>query len=461
MNQDIGILVVDDEQIVRESLEGWFAEDGYRVETAASAQEALQKLQTGTWHILLVDIKMPGMDGLELQQRVKEIDENVVVIIMTAYASVETAVQALKEGAYDYITKPFDPDELAHIIRNAIERRRLIWENALLRENLDERAGFSEIIGTSKAILGVLEQVAQVASTDATVMILGESGTGKELIAQAIHKQSRRRYMPTVTVNCGAMAEGLLESELFGHERGAFTGAQYRKKGKFELADGGTIFLDEVGDVSSKTQADLLRVLETKEFTRVGGTKPIKSDFRVISATNKDLQHLIRDGKFRLDLYYRLNAFTIALPPLRDRIEDVPLLAEHFRTTLTEQLHKPMEKVGDDALRKLARYDWPGNVRELRHVIEHAIVIARSPTITADDIRLVGEEVSIPGDRRVQGAARPAANASGSLADMEKEHIHAVLADTGWNITQAAKALDIDRVTLYNKIRKYGIQRPG
>jgi len=459
MNQDIGILIVDDEQIVRDSLAGWFIEDGYRVDTASSGQEALEKLQSGTWHIFLVDIKMPGMDGLELQQRVKEIDENIVVIIMTAYASVETAVQALKEGAYDYITKPFDPDDLAHIIRNAIERRRLIWENAQLRESLEDRAGFKQIIGKSRQILHVLEQVAQVAQTDATVLLLGESGTGKELIAQAIHQQSRRRYMPMVAVNCGAMTEGLLESDLFGHERGAFTGAQYRKKGKFELADGGTIFFDEIGDISPKTQADLLRVLETKEFVRVGGQKPLKSDFRVISATNRDLHALIREGAFRLDLYYRLNAFTITVPPLRERTEDIPLLAEHFRTTLGEQLHKPVERIADEAIPKLMGYPWPGNVRELRHVIEHAIVVARGTTITAKDIVLPGEEPGA-GPSTSRDAGLPNGGV-GSLADAERRHIESVLVETDWNITKAAKVLDIDRVTLYNKIKRYGIQRPS
>jgi len=449
MTQDIGILIVDDEQIVRDSLAGWFAEDGYRVGTAASAREALQKLNDEAWHIALVDIKMPGMDGLELHQKVKEIDENIVVIIMTAYASVETAVQALKEGAYDYITKPFDPDDLAHIIRNAIERRRLVWENAQLRENIGA-TDFPEIIGRSACLLEALEQVAQVAQTDATVLIQGESGTGKELIAQAIHRQSRRRYLPLVAINCGALTETLLESELFGHERGAFTGAQYRKKGKLELADGGTLFLDEVGDISPKTQADLLRVLETKEFTRVGGTTPITSDFRVISATNRDPQELIRQGAFRLDLYYRINAFTIRIPPLRERLDDVPLLAEHFRQKLSDELHKPTDAIAPEAMEMLRSYPWPGNVRELRHVVEHAIVVCRGRTIGAADISLA------------EGLYAPSPPPGGktALEEVERQHIADVLEKTDWNVTKAAKVLDIDRGTLYNKIRRYGLARP-
>ena len=452
--EDVGVLIVDDEQIVRESLAGWFEEDGYRVAAASNAREALAMLNDETWHVALVDIKMPGMDGLELQQKIRDIDANIVVVIMTAYASVETAVQALKEGAYDYITKPFDPDDLAHMIRNAVERRRLIWENAQMRERIDDMAAFSDIVGQSPQLTKVLGQVAQVAQTDATTLVLGESGTGKELIAQAIHQQSRRRYLPLVAVNCGALPEGLLESELFGHEKGAFTGALYRRKGKIEIADGGTLFLDEVGDISPKTQADLLRVLETKEFTRVGGAKPIHSDFRVVSATNRDLAADTRDGRFRTDLYYRLNAFALRVPPLRERDGDIPLLTEHFRGRLSEELHKPTERLTDEAMRKLEQYDWPGNVRELRHVIEHAIVLCTNPVMGADDIEL---------PRDVVGAVQPTATGNSdalALSDVEREHIRAVLDRTDWNVTKAAKVLDIDRGTLYNKMRRYELERP-
>ena len=463
MSEEIGILVVDDEQIVRESLASWFEEDGYRIGTAASARDALGKLQDETWQIAIIDIKMPGMDGLELQQKIREIDENLVIIIMTAYASVDTAVQALKEGAYDYITKPFDPDDLARIIRNAVEHRRLVWENTQMRERIEDMEGFENVIGKSSQLRKVLEQVAQVAQTDATVLVLGESGTGKELIAHAIHRQSRRRYMPLVTVNCGALTEGLLESELFGHEKGAFTGAQYQKKGKVEVADGGTLFLDEVADVSPKTQADLLRVLETKEFTRVGGTKVIKSDFRVISATNRDLQELIRGGTFRMDLYYRLNAFTIRVPPLRDRQGDVPLLAEHFRERLSRELHKPIEGITDAAMRKLELYTWPGNVRELRHVLEHAIVMARTRMITPEDIELsegfVTTSLAKDSDSSVESNEKDD-DTPVSLDDVEREHIEEVLESTDWNVSKAAKMLNIDRGTLYNKMRRYELKRP-
>ncbi|HVN77751.1 MAG TPA: sigma-54 dependent transcriptional regulator, partial [Terriglobia bacterium] len=292
-NKDIRILIVDDELIVRQSLQSWFQEEGYSVDTVESGKEALEKLTQSEWDIFLLDIKMPGMDGLELQQKIKEIHPSASIIIMTAYASVETAVEAMKQGAYDYIVKPFDPDDLEHLIRNATERRQLVSENVRLREKIEELSRFNEIIGRSSATQRVLEQVSLVAGADTTVLIRGESGTGKELIARAIHAHSSRRYMPIVIVNCGALSEGVLESELFGHERGAFTGAHYRRKGKFEMADGGTLFLDEIADISLKTQVDLLRVLEEKSITRVGANKPTPVDFRLITATNKNIEALV------------------------------------------------------------------------------------------------------------------------------------------------------------------------
>jgi DNA-binding NtrC family response regulator len=292
---DICILIVDDETIVCESLGNWFREDGYAVEVAASAREALEKLAARRWDIFLLDIRMLGMDGLELQRKIREAHPEATIIIMTAYASVETAVEAMKQGAYDYIVKPFDPDDLEHLIRNAIERKQLVTENTRLRSKIDELNRLHEIVGTSPAIRRVLEQVAMVAESDTSVLIRGESGTGKGLIARAIHANSKRRYMPIVVVNCGALSEGVLESELFGHEKGAFTGAHYRRKGKFEMADGGTLFLDEIGDVSLKTQVDLLRVLEEKKIARVGGNAEIAVDFRLIAATNKNLEAMVAE----------------------------------------------------------------------------------------------------------------------------------------------------------------------
>ncbi|GBC80960.1 Transcriptional regulatory protein ZraR [bacterium HR10] len=441
----IRILIVDDEAIVRESLGNWLREEGYTVDVAGSGKETLQKLAESSYDIFLIDIKMPGMDGLQLQRRIREIAPEASIIIMTAYASVETAVEAMKQGAYDYIVKPFDPDQLEHIIRNAVERKRLVAENVRLRERIQEMALFHEIVGQSAAIQRVLEQIRLVAMSDTTVLIRGESGTGKELVARAIHANSPRRYMPIVIVNCGALAEGVIESELFGHEKGAFTGAHYRRKGKFELADGGTLFLDEIGDISLKTQVDLLRVLEEKKIFRVGGNTPIPVDFRLIAATNKDLEALVAEGRFREDLYYRLNVFSITIPPLRERREDIPLLAEHFLKKFAQSMNKPILGISPEALALLERYDWPGNVRELQNAIERAVLVCRGREIRPEDLPLQVNEA------RGQPVGK-------TLAEVERQHIQRILQETRWNISQAARLLGIDRVTLYNKIRKYQLK---
>ncbi|MCH5373514.1 MAG: sigma-54 dependent transcriptional regulator, partial [Planctomycetes bacterium] len=322
------ILIVDDEFSVRDSLFNWFRKEGYRVKAAASASEALEVLRDERFDVVLLDIRMPGMDGMELQQHVYRIDPQVAVIMITAFASVDTAVRALKLGAFDYVTKPIEPEELSHLVSRAVEQRRLRDENAQLREALDDFVGADRIVGDSPPMRKVLELVQHVADTDATVLILGESGTGKEIIARKIHALSKRKYFPMVTVNCGALPDTLLESELFGHEKGAFTGAHARRKGKIELADGGTLFLDEVGSIDAKMQVDLLRVLETKELTRLGGTSPVSVDFRTICATNENLDRVVAERRFREDFYYRINVFTIELPPLRARRSDIPALAE-------------------------------------------------------------------------------------------------------------------------------------
>jgi two-component system, NtrC family, response regulator HydG len=442
---NVSILVVDDELIVRESLTKWFREDGFRVESAENAATALKRLQSGVWNILLVDVRMPGMDGIELLHRVKEIDKNIVVIIITAFASVDTAVKALKEGAYDYITKPIDPDYLDHLVEKALKQQELTMENIRLREAVSELSSGEEIIGESAEMRKVMEMVKTVAPTDTTVMILGESGTGKELVARSIHTLSGRRYFPIITVNCGAMTESLLESELFGHERGAFTGAQYRRKGKIELADGGTLFLDEVGNIDVKTQMDLLRVLETKQFTRVGGTENLKSDFRVICATNKDLERAVREGTFREDLYYRLNVFTISLPPLRARRGDIARLSHYFLEKFVRTMSKQIRGFSPEAMHAMKSYDWPGNVRELENAIERAMVIASGPVIDKEHLPLHTTAGNRPNGKR--------------LEDMERLHIEAILKETGWNVSKSAAILDIDRVTLYHKIEKFGLKR--
>ncbi len=446
-NKKSSILIVDDEPIVRESLTKWFRQDGFRVEAAEHANAALKLMEKGPWDVVILDIKMPGMSGLELLKRLREIDRNAQVIMATAFASVESAVQALKDGAFDYVTKPIDPDHLSHLVSNALQQRKLEDENSILREHITEISGVNEIVGESPQMKRVTDLSLTVAQTDTTVMIRGESGTGKELIARTIHANSSRRYFPIITVNCGAVAETLLESELFGHERGAFTGAQYRRKGKFEMADGGTIFLDEIGTVSPKMQVELLRVIETKQFTRVGGNDLISSDFRIICATNKNLESAIKDGSFREDLYYRLNVFSVLIPPLRERRMDIPVLAQFFVKKYAAIMNRTVSEVSGDAMDMLIRYDWPGNVRELENVIERAMVLAQSSSIHANDLPFQNStKLEMPKDD--------------TLEAMERVHIESILASSKWNITRSAEILDIDRVTLYNKIAKYGLKKP-
>jgi DNA-binding NtrC family response regulator len=439
------ILIVDDEPVVRDSLGKWMKEEGFTVQTVASAHEALHSFQPQTWDVALLDIKMPGIDGIELQKRLQEADPDLIVIVMTGYASVETAVQALKQGAYDYICKPFEPDELVHTIDNALEHRRTKKEVVQLREHLQETFPRIPIISQSPAMQRVYELIEMVAPTDTTVVITGESGSGKEVVARAIHDASPRRLMPFMAIHCGALTESLLESELFGHERGAFTGAQARRKGKFEAAEGGTVFLDEIGDISLKTQTDLLRVLQEKEIVRVGSTTPTKVDFRCIAATNRDLEAMVSEGTFRFDLFYRLNILRIHLPPLRDRREDIPLLAEGFVKKHATTMNKPVARIAPDAMSLLLNYDWPGNVRELENAIERALVIGKGPEITPSDFPM---QLTLPHNRSRR-----------RLEDVAREHIERVLEECGWNLTHAAEVLAIDRSTLYSKIKLFGLKR--
>lgn len=444
MSTKANLLVVDDELIVRDSLDKWFREEGYDVTVAENAQEALSKMAAKRFDLALVDIKMPGTDGVELQRRMREVDPEMLVIIMTGYASVETAVSALKNGAYDYVSKPFDPDDIAHTVHNALSHKRAEQENTRLRETVAAVVRPQEIVGQSAPMVRVFEAIQTVGPTEATVLITGESGTGKELIARALHAASPRHYNPLVVLHCGALAETLLESELFGHEKGAFTGAQYRKKGSFEIADGGTIFLDEIGDISLKTQTDLLRVLQEREITRVGSSHPIHVDFRCIAATNRHLEQLVEEGKFRPDLFYRLNVFQIQLPPLRERKSDIPILVDHFVRKFASSMNKRITRVSPAAMALLDRYQWPGNIRELENAVERAMVVAQGPELRESDFAL---RLPIAG------------SASRTLEDMEKAHILAVLEECKGNQTLAAELLDIDRVTLHNKLKKYGWKR--
>jgi DNA-binding NtrC family response regulator len=362
---------------------------------------------------------------------------------MTAFATVDTAVKALKDGAYDYVTKPFDPDDLSHLIRNASRHIQLANENETLKKRVDSLENVEDLIGKSAAIKKVLGEIESVAPTNSSVIITGESGTGKELVARAIHANSQRRFYPLVSVHCGALTESLLESELFGHEKGAFTGAIYNRKGRFEMADSGTIFLDEIATISTKMQIELLRVLESKTFMRVGGNKEITSDFRVICATNRDLKGMVEKGTFREDLYYRLNVMNIHVPPLRDRVEDIPLLAEYFVKKYCTSMNRPVISIEPFALKRMLQYPFPGNIRELENMIERAIVIGNGKKIMVKDLPLAKEIV----DSSVE-----------SLDDFEKAFILQILNKYSWNISRTAQALKVDRVTLYNKIKKYGLK---
>jgi DNA-binding NtrC family response regulator len=449
------ILIVDDEPSVRDSLRRWFQDDGYEVGTAEGANDALTRLAERRWDLALVDIRMRGTDGIELQRRMREIDPEIVVIIMTGYASVDTAVAALKNGAYDYITKPLDPDDVAHLVSNALSHRRTKEENVRMRDVITSHSvSPSSIIGRSAAMQRVYHAIETVGPTDATVLITGESGTGKELVARAIHTASARKFHPFVAIHCGALTDTLLESELFGHEKGAFTGAQYRKKGKFEIAEGGTVFLDEIGDISVKTQTDLLRVLQEHEITRVGGHQPIKVDFRCVAATNRSLEEMMADGRFRADLFYRLNVFRMELPPLRERRDDIPLLVDHFVRKYAASMNKKIRGVSASAMSRLQQHEWPGNVRELENAIERALVVAH-------DAELNEEDFGLKNNGAVAKSILVAPDGPKSLDEIEKMHILRVLEECNYNQTRTAELLHIDRVTLHNKLKKYGWSRPA
>jgi len=443
MARKISILIVDDEESVRDSLTNWFTEDGFRVESAENAKKALSMVESENFDIILADLKMPGMDGLEMLKRIKFLRKDAIVIVMTAFATVDTAVKALKDGAFDYVTKPFDPDDLSHLIRNASKQISLVEENESLKNKVISLENVDDLIGKSEAIKKVLRQVESVAQSNSSVIITGESGTGKELIARAIHANSARRFYPLVSVHCGALTESLLESELFGHEKGAFTGAMYNRKGRFEMADSGTIFLDEIATISTKMQIELLRVLETKSFIRVGGNKEIFSDFRVICATNKDLKSMVEKGTFREDLYYRLNVVNIHVPPLRERIEDIPFLVDYFIKKYCTSMNRQPIAIDTSAMQRIEEYSFPGNIRELENMIERAIVVGNGKKICLRDLPF-GKDLI---DSTIE-----------SLDDFEKKFILQILNKYNWNISHTAKALKVDRVTLYNKIKKYDLK---
>jgi DNA-binding NtrC family response regulator len=445
---------VDDEEIVRESLSGWLLEDGYTVLTAPDGPAAVGRLQAEPWSALLVDLKMPGMDGLQVLEEARKRQPDAAVVIMTAYATVDTAVSAMKLGAYDYLVKPFDPEELSLMMQKIVAQQALLRENAVLRKALKREYRFRDMVSKSSAMQAVFELARVAARANSTILVLGESGTGKEVMARAIHAESPRAEGPFVAVSCAALTESLLESELFGHEKGAFTGAVARRKGNFEAANGGTLFLDEVGDITPKLQLELLRVLEERKFQRVGGTEPIEVDVRIIAATNRDLKKAVAEGKFREDLFYRLNVIPVTLPPLRERREDLPLLVESLLEQLAIEMKRPIDGISSEAMAAVMAHDWPGNVRELRNVLERGAVVCTGTRLQLADLGM-GAAAAQPG-HSMSSAAVPA-----SLEEVERRHIAGVLEHTGGNVSQAARILGIDRVTLYSKMKKYDLRRPG
>ena len=446
------ILIVDDDYAHRKMLEAVLSAQGYEIRQAEDGQTAIAAVEKRFYDLILMDVRMTLVGGIEALKRIKEISPGIPVIIMTAYASVSTAVEALKSGAYDYLTKPLDIDELKILINKALRHKQLEKENIYLREQLKDRFDFSKIIGQSSAMRKLLETIAIVAPTEATVLITGESGTGKELIANAIHLNSPRRDKPLIKVNCAALPEALLESELFGHEKGAFTGALTRRQGRFQLAHKGSIFLDEIAEMAPSTQAKILRVLQEREFEPVGSSNTVRIDTRVIVATNKNLKEEIQEGHFREDLFYRINVVTLSVPPLRERREDIPLLADFFLKQYAVKNRRLIKGFTPRATDLLMRYDWPGNVRELANMVERSVIMARGDMITPDEfsdtLRALDPEM-----KKSEIGLTPGR----SLKDVEKEMILMTLKDTKGNRTHAAKILGISRRTLQLKLKEYGI----
>lgn len=447
------VLIVDDEASMRLTLSMLLRGEGFRVAEAGGAAEALRRIEREGFDVVVTDLRMEGEDGVEVLKAVKELSPASEVIILTAYGTIRSAVEAVKLGAYHYLTKPFEPEELLLIVKKAVERRALVREVESLRAQVRREFGLEKIVGKGATMRSLLELVCRVAETDTTILIQGESGTGKELIARAIHARSRRVSHPFIPIDCGALPEPLLESELFGHVRGAFTGAVTAKKGLFEEGHNGTIFLDEIGVIPLSTQVKLLRVLQEQVIRRVGGTSPIKIDVRVVAATNQDLKRLVEKAVFREDLYYRLNGIVLSVPPLRDRREDIILLAGHFLRHFSQRLGKPVVGISPEAMERLLHYPWPGNVRELEKAIERAVVLTQSGTVSVQDLppALRGS----PG-----GETLPVSRKGLSLAEVEKAHILSVLYEHGWNQARAAQELEISRTTLWRKLKEYGIPIP-
>ena len=447
------ILVVDDEEVIRNSLAEWLTDTGYESLTAPDGPQALNIIKDTDIDIMLADLKMPGMDGMELMKQAQEINPDLAVIIMTAYGTIASAIDAIKAGAYDYLEKPFCPERVEVLIKNIMTHKNVVKENVALRKELAKKYQFEELVGKSPKMQQVFDLIKTVAKSNATVLILGETGTGKELVARAVHAESLRHKGPFVSLNCAALPESLLESELFGHEKGSFTGAIAQKKGKFELANNGTIFLDEIGDISPNVQVHLLRVLQEKELSRVGGNEIVKVDVRVVTSTNRDLKKRVEEGKFREDLFYRLNVVPIYVPPLRERPDDIPILARYFLKKFNTENNKNIRDFSPEVLEYFMKHPWTGNVRELENAIEYSVVLCRNEIIKPEHLPPLLK------DRQVCEPQPSATSDKVSLKDTEKEQIIKTLGETEWNYTRTAKTLGISRSTLHNKLKEYQIEK--
>ncbi len=454
------ILVVDDEKSMREFLEIMLRKEGYEVACARDGKEALNRLESRPYDLVLSDIRMPGVDGMGVLNRAKELNPGTIVIMITAYGSTESAVEAMKRGAYDYITKPFQVDEIKLIIRKALEKKTLEEENIQLRKELESKYQFGNLVGSSPGMLKVYDLIQRVKDTRTNILISGESGTGKELVAKAVHYNSPRKDKPFVTINCSAIPETLLESELFGHMKGAFTGAVSNKQGLFEAADGGAVFLDEIGELSPSLQVKLLRVIQDRTFRRVGGTEDIEVDVRIISASNKNLEEEIKRGAFREDLFYRLNVIKIQIPPLRERGEDIPVLARHFLDRYSRELGKEIKKISEEAMEKLVNYSYPGNVRELENIIERAVALESSSIILPESLSPVVFEQ--PTDIALQGEIElpPAGlDLEDVVGGIEKGLLLKALKNARGVKKEAAKLLKISFRSLRYRLKKYGLEK--
>lgn len=461
--ENIDVLVVDDEAVIREGLRRILEKEGYHVETSASGQIALERLQDENYGLVITDLKMPGMSGMEVLKAIKILQPEVPVIIITGFSTVDTAVEAMKNGAFDYIAKPFTPDQITEKVRKALEQRAVLLENIFLKKELGEHHGFDTFVGESKEMQKVYRRIIQVAPTDSTVLITGESGTGKELVARAVHNNSHRRDNPFVAVDCTSLAENLLESELFGHVKGSFTGAIQTKTGLFKVADGGTLFLDEISNISLTTQAKLLRVLQEREITPIGSTQPIPIDIRLVAATNKNLRTLVSQGTFREDLFFRLNIIPLDLPPLRERTGDLHLLIGHFLSTFSEEMGRDIRGLAPDALALLEDYAFPGNVRELENIIERAVVLAEGDLIQKEDL-----ELRVATDAQAEGGGYVPQNVEElketkrqirerAVEPIEKAFVLQALKRNNWNITRAAEETGMLRPNFQALLKKLRI----